>query len=184
MGNRFLHCHDHQLRHVLCIPCFWSWPTQSHTLCSNKKSIYELGYLAATWGDAIWSTAKISLPWQWWDLWQRHTSFSGQLWHRVSSHSIPKSLAKSIRREIHRNATARDAQSCDSAWSGTSCAYQAQIGPPWHSIYLYRRQAVTFPNASFTSQATKKTLHPNNRRQKSRFVTVIFGKCGKISQLP
>jgi len=30
------------------------------------------------------------------------------------------------------------------------------MGPLWHSIYLYRKQAVTFTNVSFTSQATKR----------------------------
>jgi len=43
MGNRFLYSYDYQLRHIVCFPCLRSWPTQSHVLCSNKKSIYELG---------------------------------------------------------------------------------------------------------------------------------------------
>ena len=60
----------------------------------------------------------------------RRASFSGQLWYRGSSHSIPEFLAKSVRRQIHRNATARAACQAVSALvrHRPHCLYVCQNG--------------------------------------------------------
>ena len=96
-----------------CFQSLWTSGKILSTLCSQPQSRKGITQLSDTSGDGS-RVEKV------WHLWQRSTSFSGKLWHKGSSYSIPKSMAKSIRREIHRNAMARDAQSCDSAWSGTS----------------------------------------------------------------
>ncbi len=96
-----------------CFQSLWTSGKILSTLCSQPQSRNGITQLSDTSGDGS-RVEKV------WHLWQRRPSFSGKLWHRGSSYSIPKSMAKSIRGKVYWNIAARDARSCNSTQSESS----------------------------------------------------------------